>query len=87
MNKKLYIICDAKSGTYERMAQFKTFFFICEEEDSFVFNKVLTSLPGMEQFSKNYRAKKLVLIGRGGIGVDEFLEKDFEQIEELFQYN
>jgi len=43
-----------------------------------------TSLPGMEAFSKNYRAKKLLLVGGGGIGVDEFLGMDFEQIEELF---
>ncbi len=42
------------------------------------------SLPGMEAFSKNYRAKKLLLVGGGGIGVDEFLGMDFEQIEELF---
>lgn len=43
-----------------------------------------TSLPGMEAFSKNYRAKKLLLVGGGGIGVAEFLEMDCEQIEELF---
>ncbi len=38
----------------------------------------------MEAFSKNYSAKKLLLVGGGGIGVDEFLGMDFEQIEELF---
>jgi hypothetical protein len=43
-----------------------------------------TSLPGMEVFSKNYRAKKLMLVGGGGIGIDEFLEMNFEQIEKLF---
>lgn len=43
-----------------------------------------TSLPGMEAFSKNYRAKKLLLIGGGGIGIDEFLRMDFEQIKDLF---
>ncbi len=42
------------------------------------------SLPGMEAFSKNYRAKKLLLVGGGGIGVDEFLGMDFEQILSLF---
>ena len=46
--------------------------------------RAITSLPGMEAFSKNYRAKKLLLVGGGGIGVDEFLGMDFEQIEELF---
>jgi len=43
-----------------------------------------TSLPGMEAFSKNYHAKKLLLVGGGGLGVAEFLEMDCEQIEELF---
>jgi len=46
--------------------------------------KAKTSLPGMDAFSKNYRVKKLLLVGGGGIGVDEFLGMDFEQIEELF---
>jgi len=43
-----------------------------------------TSLPGMEAFSKNFRAKKLLLVGGGGIGVDEFLGMDIEQLKELF---
>ena len=32
-----------------------------------------TSLPGMDTFSKNYHAKKLLLVGGGGIGIEEFL--------------
>lgn len=47
--------------------------------------RTAASLPGMEAFSKNFRAKKLVLVGGGGIGVDEFLEMDFEQIEGFFK--
>ncbi len=43
-----------------------------------------TSLPGMEAFSKNFRVKKLLLIGGGGIGVDEFLRMDYGQIVSLF---
>jgi len=42
------------------------------------------SLPGMEAFSKNYQTTKLLLIGGGGIGVDELLRMDFKQMEELF---
>jgi hypothetical protein len=43
-----------------------------------------TSLPGMEAFSKNYRAKKLLLVGGGGIGVDEFLGMNFKKLMSLF---
>ncbi|GBE04720.1 hypothetical protein BMS3Abin10_00336 [bacterium BMS3Abin10] len=46
--------------------------------------RAITSLPGMEAFSKNYRVKKLLLVGGGGIGVDEFLEMGFKKIEDLF---
>jgi hypothetical protein len=43
-----------------------------------------TSLPGMEAFSKNYRAKKLLLVGGGGIGIEEFLGMNSEQLMSLF---
>jgi len=46
MNKKLYIICDAKSGIIEKIAQFKTFFLISEDEgESWEIKE--TPLPGM----------------------------------------
>lgn len=45
-NKNLYIICDTKSGTYERTAQFKTVFLISKNEGKSI--KVLeTPIPGM----------------------------------------
>jgi hypothetical protein len=43
-----------------------------------------TALPGLEAFSKNYRAKKLLLVGGDGIGIDEFLSMDLERIRSLF---
>ena len=46
--------------------------------------RAIMSLPGMEAFSKKFRSKKLLLVGGGGIEIDEFLSMDFEQIEELF---
>ncbi|MCK5506054.1 MAG: DUF4143 domain-containing protein, partial [Thermodesulfovibrionia bacterium] len=46
--------------------------------------KTKMSLPGMEAFSKNFRAKKLLLVGGGGIEINGFLGMDFKQIEELF---
>ena len=46
--------------------------------------KTKMSLPGMEAFSKNFRAKKLLLVGGGGIEIDGFLGMDFEEIEDLF---
>ena len=38
----------------------------------------------MEAFSKKFRAKKLLLVGGGGIEINEFLNMDSEEIEELF---
>ena len=43
-----------------------------------------TSLPGMDVFLKNYRAKKLLLVGGGGIGIEEFLGMTSEQMISLF---
>jgi len=43
-----------------------------------------TSLPGMQAFLKNYRAKKLLLVGGGGIGIEEFLGMNSEQLTSLF---
>jgi predicted AAA+ superfamily ATPase len=43
-----------------------------------------TSLPGMEAFLKNYRAKKMLLVGGGGIGIEEFLGMNSEQLMSLF---
>ena len=43
-----------------------------------------TSLPGMDAFSNNYRAKKLLLVGGGGIEIYEFLGMDYEQLLSLF---
>ena len=40
-------------------------------------------LPGLDAFSKNYRTKKLLLVGGDGIGTDEFLRMDFERISSL----
>jgi len=42
------------------------------------------SLPGMEAFSRKFCVKKLLLVGGGGIEIDEFLGMDFEGIEGLF---
>jgi sucrose-6-phosphate hydrolase SacC (GH32 family) len=44
MNKELYIICDTKSGTYERIAQFKTFIIKLEEDELKISE---TPMPGM----------------------------------------
>ena len=45
-NEKLYIICDAKNSTFERTAQFKTFFLISDNEgESFEIEE--TPIPGM----------------------------------------
>jgi predicted AAA+ superfamily ATPase len=46
--------------------------------------RVKTSLPGMQAFLKNYRAKKLLLVGGGGIGIEEFLGMNSEQLISLF---
>ncbi len=46
--------------------------------------KTKMSLPGMEAFSKIFLAKKLLLVGGGGIEVDEFLSMDCRDIEALF---
>jgi len=43
-----------------------------------------TSLPGMDAFLKNYRAKKLLLVGRGGIEIGEFLGMNSEELISLF---
>jgi hypothetical protein len=43
-----------------------------------------TALPGMQAFLKNYRAKKLLLVGGGGIGIGEFLGMNSEQLTSLF---
>jgi uncharacterized protein len=43
-----------------------------------------TSLPGMQAFLKKYRAKKLLLVGGGGIGIEEFLGMNSEQLTSLF---
>jgi len=45
-HEKLYIICDTKSSTYERQAQFKTVFLISEDE-GLSFKVLKTPLPGM----------------------------------------
>ncbi len=42
------------------------------------------SMPGMEAFSKKFCAKKPLLVGGGGIEINEFLNMDSEEIEELF---
>lgn len=42
----LYIICDTKSGTYERIAQFKTVFLILDHEGE-NFEILKTPIPGM----------------------------------------
>jgi hypothetical protein len=38
----------------------------------------------MEAFLKNYRTKKLLLVGGGGIGIGEFLGMNSEQLISLF---
>jgi uncharacterized protein len=43
-----------------------------------------TSLPGMDVFLKTYRAIKLLMVGGGGIGIEEFLGMNSEQIISLF---
>ena len=42
----LYIVCDSKSGTYERQAQFKTFFLV-STDDGETFKILETPIPGM----------------------------------------
>jgi uncharacterized protein len=43
-----------------------------------------TSLPGMDAFLKTYRPKKLLLVGRDGIEIEEFLSMNTEQLMSLF---
>jgi len=43
-----------------------------------------TSLHAMQAFLINYRAKKLLLVGGGGIGIEEFLGMNSEQLTSLF---
>jgi uncharacterized protein len=43
-----------------------------------------TSLPGMEAFLKNYHTKKLLLVGGDGIGIEEFLGMNSEQLISIF---
>jgi len=42
----LYIVCDSKSGTYERQAQFKTMFLVSTDEGE-TLNILETPIPGM----------------------------------------
>ncbi len=46
INEMLYIICDTKSGTYERTAQFKTFF-LTSVDDGETVEILSTPIPGM----------------------------------------
>lgn len=46
--------------------------------------RATTSLPGMEAFLKNYHTKKPLLVGGGGIGIDDFLKMNLEQLRSLF---